>query len=130
MATRYDAARAAAGRSAWQRPLLKFGLLPLVLALPAYRLHQHIAFGSSFGEWLTYGALAWLQGLALWWAAWAMGVALCAAVLRAVVEGLTLAALAWQPARAASVRRGLERAALLLLYLGLPAWLGWRALAG
>lgn len=130
MATRYDAGRAAAGRSVWQRPVLKFGLLPLVLALPAYRLHQHIAFGSSFGEWLTYGALAWLQGLALWWAAWAMGVALCAAVLRAAVEGLTLAALASRPARAASVRRGLERAALLLLYLGLPAWLAWRALAG
>jgi len=42
----------------------------------------------------------------------------------------TLLAAAAAPGRAAALRRGLERAGLALLYLALPAWLGWRALSG
>ncbi|HJV72671.1 MAG TPA: apolipoprotein N-acyltransferase, partial [Noviherbaspirillum sp.] len=32
-------------------PFMKFVLFPFVLAIPAFRLHQHIAFGSGFGEY-------------------------------------------------------------------------------
>lgn len=108
----------------------KFGLLPLLLAIPAFRLHQHIAYGGSFGEWLSFGALAFAKGFALWWAAWAMGVVLVAAVLRALVEAGTLLALAWRPEAAAPWRTRLHRLMLSLLYLGLPTWLAWRALGG
>ncbi|HNU09774.1 MAG TPA: apolipoprotein N-acyltransferase [Rubrivivax sp.] len=117
-------------RRRWfDRAWAKFALLPLLLAIPAFRLHQHIVFGSSFGEIDAFGLVAYLKGFALWWAAWAIGVAQTAAVLRALVElGALAAAIGW-PAAAATVRRALERAALALLYLGIPAWLAWRVLA-
>jgi apolipoprotein N-acyltransferase len=59
----------------------------------------------------------------LWWAAWAIGVVLCAAVLRTLLEAGALLAVAVRPQQALAVRRGLERLALVVLYLGLPAWL-------
>jgi apolipoprotein N-acyltransferase len=118
-------------RRGWlQRPLAKFLLLPLALAIPAFRLHQHIAYGSSFGEWQAYGPLLFMKGFALWWAAWAVGVLLCAALLRAAIEAGTLVALLLlSPARAVELRRWLEGLGLAALYLGLPAWLLLRLLA-
>jgi apolipoprotein N-acyltransferase len=123
-------ARAASPRSWLMHPAAKFVLLPLLLAIPAFRLHQHIAYGSSIGEVYAFGALAFAKGFAVWWASWAMAVVLCAAVLRVVVEAGTLGAVVSRPARALGVRRFLEHAALGVLYLGMPAWLLVRLLAG
>ncbi|MFO1328122.1 MAG: apolipoprotein N-acyltransferase [Rubrivivax sp.] len=111
-----------------QQAWVRFGVLPLLLALPAYRLHQHIAYGSGVGEWLSFGLPSYLAGFGFWWASWAVGVALVAAVLRAAVEALTLAAALGRPAQAAAWRRGLEQGATALLFAGLPALLAWRAL--
>ena len=110
-------------RRGLHRPLFKLGLLPLLLALPAFRLHQHIAYGSGFGELQAFGLVAYLKGLALWWAAWAIGVLLCAAVLRAVIEIVAWLAALWRPAQARAARRWLEGLGLAVLYLGLPVWL-------
>jgi apolipoprotein N-acyltransferase len=110
-------------------PLAKFVLLPLALALPAFRLHQHIAYGSAFGEYHTFGPLAYLQGFALWWAAWAMGVVLCAALLRVIIEAGTIVGVLLRPAASLQIRRWLERLGLAALYLGLPAWLLLRMVA-
>ena len=63
---------------------IKFGLFPLVLALPAFRLHQYIAYGGTFGEFYTFGLQAYLTTFLLWWAAWAIGVVLCAAAQAAL----------------------------------------------
>ena len=104
-------------------PLVKFGLLPLVLAIPAFRLHQNIAYGGSFGEYLTFGWQAYLATFALWWAAWTVGVVLCAAALRTAIEAGTLAGVVLAPARALDARLALERLGLAALYIGLPAWL-------
>ena len=61
-----------------------------MLALPAFRLHQHIAYGSTFGEYFhTFGLKAYLTTLLLWWATWAIGVATSAALLR----------VGWRPSR-------------------------------
>jgi apolipoprotein N-acyltransferase len=117
-------------RGRLDRPWAKFGLLPLVLAIPAFRLHQHIAYGSTWGEYYSFGLVAYLKGFALWWAAWAIGVVLCAAALRAVIEGATLLTAAVRPARACGVRHALERLALAALYLGLPVWLVLRIASG
>jgi apolipoprotein N-acyltransferase len=118
-------------RGGWlQRPWLKFGVLPLLLALPAFRLHQHIAYGGTFGEVQAFGLAAYLKGFALWWAAWAIGVALCATALRTAVEAGTLLAALLRPVQAAAARRWLEGLALAALYLGLPAWLLLRAVGG
>ena len=109
--------------SAWMR----FGVLPLVIAVPAFRLHQQIAYGSPIGEYLSFGLGAYAGGFALWWASWAVGVAACAAALRAGVEAAMLVIVLAAPARAVPLRLALERAALALLYLGIPGWLAWRA---
>lgn len=111
------------------RPAFKFLLLPLLLAVPAFQLHQKIAYGSAFGEFYSYGLWAYLMAFALWWAAWIAGVVLCAAAGRAVIEGATFAVALARPLRATAVRAALERLTLLALYGGLPAWLLLRALA-
>ncbi len=106
----------------------KFGLFPLVLALPAFRLHQYIAYGGTFGEFYTFGLQAYLTTFLLWWAAWAIGVVLCAAALRAAIEVATVGAVVLVPQHAATVRLWLERVGLAMLYVGLPAWLMSKAL--
>ncbi len=116
-------ASAAWHRTRLDRPLVKFVLFPLLLAIPAFRLHQHIAYGGAFGEYYTFGLRAYLTTFALWWAAWIIGVVLCAAALRATVEAGTLAGIVVAPARALDARLALERLGRAVLYLGLPAWL-------
>ena len=76
-----------------------------------------------------FGLTAYLTSFALWWAAWAIGVVLCAAALRAVIEAGTLVAVLLRPGQAIAVRRWLERLGLAALYLGLPAWLLLRVFA-
>lgn len=124
----YGQARLAYRRGRLDRPLAKFVVFPLLLAIPAFRLHQHIAYGSAFGEYYTFGLTAYLTTFALWWAAWSIGVVLFAAALRAVIEAGTLLAVLLQPERAAEARRWLERLGLAALYLGLPGWLLLRAI--
>lgn len=75
---------------------LKLFLFPLLPALIAFHLHQVIAFGGPFGEWLTFGFAAWLRGLLLWWASWIVGLTLFAAALRVAVEACALPLLALQ----------------------------------
>ncbi len=118
-------------RRPWlDHPFVKFGLFPLVPALPAFRLHQYIAYGGTFGELQTYGATAWLLGLAIWWASWSIGLMLFAAGLRMCSELATVIALRIAPARALPTRRMMEAAARLLFFLGIPGWLFWRMLYG
>ena len=125
----YARARLAIRRGRLDQPWAKFVLLPLALAIPAFRLHQHIAYGNAFGELYTFGLVAYAKAFALWWAAWIIGVALCAAVLRAVIEAGTVAAVFLRPAASMRVRRWLEHLAVAALYLGVPAWLLLRLVA-
>lgn len=94
-----------------------------MLALPAFRLHQLIAFGGAFGEWQTYGAQAWLLGLCLWWAAWSLGLMLYAALLGAACGGASALIARWYPTertRVAAVCSWIARGAY---YFGVPTWL-------
>ena len=111
------------------RPLFKFALLPLLLALPAFHLHQHIAYGSGLGEWYAYGPLAYARALAIWWGAWVLGVLLMAAGMRVLIESAAWLSAHWSPALAQPVRLGAERLGLAVLYLGLPLLLALRLLA-
>jgi len=128
-ASTYAQVRSALTRTRLDSPAIKFVLFPLLLAIPAFRLHQHIAYGGTFGEYYTFGLKAWATTFALWWAAWIIGVVLCAAALRAAIEAGTLAGVAFAPARALQARRVLDRLGLLALYAGMPAWLAARLLA-
>jgi len=104
-------------------PVLKFVVFSLVPALPAFRLHQHIAYGGTFGEYQTFGLQAYLIALAMWWVSWAIGLVLFAAVLRASVEAGTLLLVLLRPVWVTGGRRGLEVLGRLLFYAGVPAWL-------
>lgn len=128
LATTYAQACLAIRRGRLDHPLVKFVLFSLLLAVPAFRLHQHIAYGSTFGEYYSFGLKAYLTTFALWWATWTMGVVLCAAALRAAIEAGTLLVAIVRPAQAVDARRWLERLCLMALYLGLPAWLLLRVL--
>ena len=119
----YARARVALRRRKLDLPWAKFVVLPLALAIPAFHLHQHIAYGSAFGEYYSFGLKAYLLAFALWWAAWSIGVVLSAALLRAAIEAGTLLAALLHPGAAVEIRRWLERAGRLALYLGLPGWL-------
>jgi apolipoprotein N-acyltransferase len=110
-------------RKTIDHPVVKFVLFPLVPALPAFRLHQHIAFGGTFGEYQTFGLQAYVTALGIWWVSWAISLALFAAGLRAVIETGSLLAIVLLPDRAIDVRKGLEFFARVLFYVGVPAWL-------
>lgn len=128
-ASLYTAARVAIRRGRLDHPLIKFVLLPLALAIPAFRLHQHIAYGSGFGELYSFGLAAYLKAFALWWAAWGIGIALCAAVVRFLIEAGTVLAVVLHPHASIELRHWLERLGLGLLYLGVPTWLLLRLVA-
>ena len=123
--------RARAHRPRWDHALLKFGLFPLLPALIAFRLHQVIAFGGFFGEWLTFGPAAWFTGLAIWWAAWSLGLMLFAAALRIALEGIAFMA-SWllAPARQTMLREAGEWLLRGIYYVGAPTALVWRLLSG
>lgn len=126
----YAEACAAVRRGRLDHPLAKFVLLPLALALVAFRLHQYIAYGGTFGEFYTFGLQAYLSTFALWWAAWIIGVTLCAAALRAAIEVGTVLSVLLHPAQTTVMRHGLERIGLAALYMGLPGWLLTQVLHG
>ncbi len=119
----YARACAAVPHRVIDHPVLKFILFPLVPALPAFRLHQHIAFGGTFGEYYTFGLKVYLIALGIWWATWAIGLVLYAAALRIVIEASTLLSLILRPERAIDIRKALEILGRWLYYLGVPAWL-------
>jgi apolipoprotein N-acyltransferase len=108
---------------------VKFALFPLLLALIAFRLHQVIAFGGTFGEYYSYGLAAYLTGLLIWWASWSIGLMLFAAVLRVAIETAVVFAMALRYAHTAALRDALEWLGRSAFYLGVPAWLAWRLLS-
>lgn len=123
-------ARARAGlRRPWpDAPWFKFALFALVPALPAFRLHQIIAYGGPFGEYHTFGLQAYLAALLLWWGQWVVHLAMFAAWLRLLVEAAAWAGAHWRPGLALPLRRRLEFACRLAYFAGVPLWLAWRLL--
>ena len=119
----YGQARTEVVRSRFDQAFLKFALLPLLLAVIAFRVHQNIAYGSTWGEYYTFGLMAYLSAFGLWWAAWTIGVVLVAAGLRAAVEAASLTVALLNPAYAQAARQWLERMGLVALCVGLPGWL-------
>lgn len=107
---------------------IKFGLFPLLMTLPAFRLHQVISFGSTFGEYYSFGALAYAQGLAIWWASWSLGLMLWAVVLRIVGEALLALVAALRPDLAQHWRSNFAFIVRLMFYLLVPIWFAIRVL--
>lgn len=128
-AERYAWVRYGSAIGRLDRAWVKFLLFPVLLALPAFHLHQNIAYGGGFGEFYTFGIKAYGITFAIWWATWSIGVILSAAALRTLIEMGTVMTLLVAPLQTASIRAHLERIGLAALYLGLPGWLAFNALS-
>lgn len=124
----YAHARQALERSALDDPLVKFILLPTLLSLVAFHVHQQIVFGSGLGEYHLLGLKVFITSFSNWWISWVIGVVLCAAQLRALIEVGTLLSVLQKPLQAILIRAWLERLGRALLYLGLPMWLIFQVL--
>jgi apolipoprotein N-acyltransferase len=125
---RWAAIRATTPQRWFDHAAFRYLAFPLLPALVAFRLHQVIAFGGPFGEWLTHGAGAWFAAMAIWWAAWALGLMLFAAALRIGIEVATGAALAGGEGVAVAVRRLATRLARVAYFAGVPLLLVMRLL--
>jgi apolipoprotein N-acyltransferase len=106
-----------------EHPAVKFVLFSLVPTLPAWRLHQYISYGGTFGEYYTFGLNAYLLGFGLWWISFSLSLVFLASGMRAFVELVSLAAAFAAPASAPAVRRGLEVFQRIAFYVGIPVWL-------
>jgi apolipoprotein N-acyltransferase len=106
-----------------EHPAIKFVLFSLVPTIPAWRLHQYISYGGTFGEYYTFGLNAYLLGFAMWWISFSLSLVFLAAGMRTVVEVGSLAAAFASPSAAHGVRRGLEILQRVAFYLGIPVWL-------
>jgi apolipoprotein N-acyltransferase len=105
----------------------KFLLFPLIMALPAFRLHQVISFGGSLGEYYSFGPLAYLQGLMIWWASWSLGLMLWAALLRVIAEAaLFLCVALGKPSLQVTWRSRTEMLLRVMFYLAVPIWFALR----
>jgi apolipoprotein N-acyltransferase len=104
--------------------LIRFALFPLLAAIPAFRLHQYIAFGGAFGEYYTYGLVAYAKAFGIWWLAWSLGLMLFAAVLRCCADIVALAI------AGGAARTAIEWSVRVAFYLLAPALLIVRALWG
>ncbi|AVP96683.1 apolipoprotein N-acyltransferase [Ahniella affigens] len=116
----------------WHRwldaPWLQYGLWPLLMSLPAFRLNQVITFGGTFGEWQTFGPGAWFLGLLIWWVAWAIGISLLGGALRGFSDALTWLLGRWRLAAARSDANLIQWLRRAVFYLGVPIWLAIRVL--
>ena len=121
-------ARARVRRPWLDVPWCKFVVFALIPALPAFRLHQIIAYGGPFGEYQMFGLQAYLTALLLWWGQWVAYLAIFAAWLRLVVEAATWAGTHWRSGLAVPLRRWCEAAGRLAYFVGLPLWFAWRLL--
>jgi hypothetical protein len=125
--TRFAHARSAqSARGAWRRRALRYGLFPLLPTAVLFRLHQHIAFGGTLGEYHLHGLAAYLRTLLGTWLDVTAHLLLWAALWRLGVEALSLAS-AWAlaPARAPLGRRVGEGLFRLAYYGGVPAALAF-----
>lgn len=111
--------RARRGRAFW---IVKFVLLPLVLTVILFRLHQLIMYGGPFGQYRLFGLAAYLQSFGAFWAGTLGGLVLYAALWRLLAEAAALL-LTWAlPSRARGVRRAVEILCLIAYFGLVPAY--------
>jgi len=70
--------------------------------------------------------VAYLQGLAIWWLSWSLGMMLWAAMLRLSIEVMLALLATLRPNLARNWRGDFELIARLLFYLAVPIWFAIR----
>jgi hypothetical protein len=126
-AVAYAAARARSSRglSFW---VAKFGVLPLIIAVILFRLHQYIVYGGPFGQYHMFGLGPYLGAFAAAWAGTLGGLLLYAGIWRFVTE-IPAYLLTWaMPARAPVIRRAVEIVCQTAYFVLAPAYVAFRLL--
>jgi hypothetical protein len=115
-------------RRRWYHLAFKYVVFSLVPAGIIFRLNQYIMFGGLFGEYQMYGLKRYLLNFLGHWSSMAAYLVLYASFWRVLAEGLALAVAWGAPARARGVRRWVEIACRVVVYAGIPAFIGARLL--
>ena len=118
----YAAAKRELGRRGKVFHAVKYGLIPLGLAVIGFRLKQIIMFGGPFGQYRIYGLVPYLRSFAEMWAGYASELLVYAAVWRIAVELVALPLTLALPARARGVRRGAEITCFVAYFVLIPAF--------
>ncbi|XYI02634.1 hypothetical protein ACMHYB_23915 [Sorangium sp. So ce1128] len=108
--------------------LLKFGLLPLVLTVILFQLHQHIVYGGAFGQYHLVGPAAYLRSFGIAWTGTTGGLVVLAGVLRLVAELLALLSTWALPSRARLFRGAVEIICQIAYFGVVPAFVAARLL--
>lgn len=126
-AVAYAAAKARTPRSLafW---LVKFGILPLIIAVILFRLHQYIVYGGPFGQYHMFGLGPYLGAFAAAWAG-TLGVLLLYAGIWRFVAEISAYLLTWAiRARAPVIRRAVEIVCQAAYFVLAPAYVAFRLL--
>src|SRR5207249_2775114 len=102
-------------------PLLQFVGFGFLVTLPLFRVHQHIAYGGTFGEYYLMGLQAYVITFGIYWGTLTIYLVLYAAVWRGLAEAIAFGCAWVAPSRAARVRRVVEVVYRILYYGGVPA---------
>jgi len=105
----------------WYHVLGKFVGFALVPTLPLFRVHQHIAYGGTFGQYYLMGLAAYLRTFAVYWGTLTLYLVLYAALWRGVAEAVAWGAAWVAPSRVARVRQAVEIGHRIAYYGGVPA---------
>ncbi|MCU0684253.1 MAG: hypothetical protein MUF34_18765 [Polyangiaceae bacterium] len=115
-------------RQPWYFWALKWGVYPLVLTVIVFRLNQFIMYGGPLGQYQMYGLGPYLKSFLNYWASTAGGLALYAAIVRALAEPLAFALTWLLPARARLFRGGAEIVCQGAYFVLVPAFVALRFL--
>ena len=113
----------------WYHGFGKFVAFALLPTLVLFNLHQHIAYGGTFGEYYLLGFASFVRTFVIYWGTVSIYLVLYAGTWRVAAEGVALAAAWVAPSRAARVRRMVEIGCRLAYYGGVPLLLALRFLA-
>ncbi|MCX8073039.1 MAG: hypothetical protein N3C12_11385 [Candidatus Binatia bacterium] len=122
----FSEARAARPPVRWYHYGVKFFLFGLVPTALLFQLHQHIAYGSLWGEYYQRGWAAYLRTWCVYYGTVVTYLMLLAGVLRSAMEWLLWLAAQLAPLSAPRIRLRAEQALTMLYYGGVLILLALR----
>ncbi|HVK64621.1 MAG TPA: hypothetical protein VM694_09105 [Polyangium sp.] len=121
-AIRFAEARRTHGRRSWPYLVVKYGLIPLGLAIVLFRLHQYIMYGGPFGQYHLFGLGPYLGAFLVRWVGVLGALVVYAGLVRIVVEVLALGVTYLLPLRAKGLRRAAEVLTDIAYFVLIPAY--------
>ena len=121
-AIRFAEARRTRGRRRWPYFVVKYGIVPLTLAIILFRLHQYIVYGGAFGQYHLFGLGPYVSAFLLRWVGVLGALVVYAGLVRLLLEVLTLGVTYLLPRRAAGLRRAAEILADVAYFVLIPGY--------